>query len=94
MVDKLRYFQQCIGNGENIMQDIIDQLEPQVKRESTALRMRIANQARYNHNRPNAPYSVTWDGQTFVSDDTFDLVNQVIKWLKKSKEERAEIVQR
>jgi hypothetical protein len=71
------------------MQDIIDQLQPQVKRASHELRMRIVNQARYHSSCPNQPYSVRWDGQTFYSDDTMDLVDQVIAWLKLSKEERA-----
>jgi len=74
------------------MQDLIDQLEPQVKRETIQLRMQIANAARYYAHQPNTPYGVMWDGQTFWSDDTGELVDQVIAWLKKSKRARAKII--
>jgi hypothetical protein len=74
------------------MQTIIEQLAPQVKQQSHQLRMKIANRARYFANCPNTPYSVRWDGQDFHSDDTGELVDQVITWLKKPVEERAEII--
>ena len=74
---------------EKTLNEVIAQLEPTVKNSSTNLRMRIAQHARYHSNRPNTPYGVTWDGQTFNSDDTGELVDQVIVWLKKPIKERA-----
>ena len=72
------------------LKTIADQLEPQIKRTSMELRMKIADAARYFPHCPNQPYSVVWDGQTFYSDDTRELVDQVIAWLKKPIEERAQ----
>jgi hypothetical protein len=81
-----------VSKKENLMNElkmIINQLHPQVKRDTTELRMKIANRARYHANMPNTPYGVTWDGQHFVSDDTYELVTQVINWLKRPVEDRA-----
>jgi len=71
------------------LQQIMDQLQPQIKNETMDLRMAIANKATYHARIVHTPYKVDWDGQSFYSDDTGELVDQVIEWLKKSKEERA-----
>ena len=68
---------------------VAEQLTPQIKRENNKLRLKIANEAMYYAHCPNTPYAVRYDGQTFYSDDTGELVDQVIVWLKKSVEERA-----
>ena len=71
-------------------EDILDQFSPKIKKESLELRMKIAKAARYYPHAPNHPYTVKWDAQTFYSHDTSDLVDQVIAWLKKPVQERAE----
>jgi hypothetical protein len=46
------------------------------------LRQRIANAARY-HERMRSVYSVNWCGKLYLSNDTGDLVDQVIADLSK-----------
>ena len=74
------------------LNEIKAQLDPQIKQDHNALRMKIAAAARYRDHCPNAPYAVRWDGQSFTSNDTSDLVDQVITWLKRSVHDRAKDV--
>ena len=81
---------------KNEIKEIADQLLPQIgkpsKEQTFKLRMEIAKAAQYYDNRPNHPYEVRWDCQDFISNDTCDLVNQVIAWLKQSRNQRAESI--
>ena len=72
-----------------VIAEITKNLTPQIKRESFKLRMKYANVAQYHSQCPNDPYSVRVDNQLFKSDDTGELIDQVMKWLKMSVEDRA-----
>jgi hypothetical protein len=71
------------------LENIISQLQPQIQRDTVALRLKIANKARYHAVYPNHPYTVQWDGQTWFGESPRALVDQVIEWLKQPIEDRA-----